>query len=200
MKTELAKILSIGGQPGLYRYLVHSNGGIVVESLADGKRKWMGPSARMTFLSDISVYTQTNDELKLQDVLIRMKDFLQQEQAPVPGKDPAAMAAFFEKVIPEYDRDRFYPSHMKKVLDWYNVLRSADALDFEVPAEEAAEDATESPAEEIKPDVKAETKAEAKVPAKPARSVANTSKSTARATKPAAARAPRPVIKRTTQK
>ncbi|HPW78985.1 MAG TPA: DUF5606 domain-containing protein [Bacteroidales bacterium] len=189
MKTDLAKILSIGGQPGLYRYLVQSNGGVVVESLIDGKRKWMGPSARMTSLSDISVYTQTNEELRLQDVLTRMKEFLKQDQAPAPGSDTAAMAAFFEKVIPEYDRDRFYPSHMKKVLDWYNLLKSANALDFEPSAEEAVEDAAASPEEETRPGTKVSSKPVAKTP-KPA----------AKVTKPVAARSPKTVVKHTTQK
>ena len=40
MKTDLSKILSVGGQPGLHRYLTQSSGGVVVESLSDGKRKW----------------------------------------------------------------------------------------------------------------------------------------------------------------
>ncbi|MDD3522659.1 MAG: hypothetical protein PHC79_06875, partial [Bacteroidales bacterium] len=150
-----------------------SNGGVVVESLTDGKRKWMGPSARMTSLSDISIYTQTEEELKLRDVFARMKEFLLEKEAPAPGKEAAEMAAFFEQVIPQYDRDRFYPSHMKKILEWYNVLKAADALDFE---EEEAE-------QEIKEEKPA---AKAVIPA-------------GKAPKPAAARAPRQV-QHTTQK
>ncbi|HNR28403.1 MAG TPA: DUF5606 domain-containing protein [Bacteroidales bacterium] len=179
MKTDLSKILSVGGQPGLHRYLTQSSGGVVVESLSDGKRKWMGPSARMTSLSDISVYTQTDEELKLQDVFVSMKEYLKDEQAPAPGKDPAEMAAFFEKVIPQYDRNRFYPSHMKKVLEWYNLLKSADALDFE----------------------EAEGKEEAAAAAEPVakKPAAKTIIPAAKAAKPVAAKAPKPV-QHTTQK
>ncbi len=82
MKTDLTKILSVGGHPGLYRYLAQSNGGVVVESMTDKTRKWMGPSARMTSLSDISVYTTMEDELKLQDIFTKMKDFLQESPCP----------------------------------------------------------------------------------------------------------------------
>ena len=41
------------------------------------------------------------------------------------------MKKFFEEVIPDYDRNRFYVSHMKKVLEWFKLLRDNDALDFE---------------------------------------------------------------------
>jgi hypothetical protein len=188
MKTDLIKILSVGGQPGLYRYLAQSNGGVVVESLTDGKRKWMGPSARMTSLSDISVYTQTEEELKLRDVIVRMKEFLQEKEAPAHSKEPAEMAVFFEQVIPQYDRDRFYPSHMKKVLEWYNLLKTADALDFEEEEEKDMKEAEDAPGSEAKG-----TKPVTKKPAAKAIIPA------ARAAKPAAAKAPRQV-QHTTQK
>lgn len=193
MKTDLTKILSIGGQPGLYLYLAQSNGGVVVESLTDSKRKWMGPSARMTSLSDISVYSQTEDEIKLSEVLTRMKTFLKDEQAPVPGTGAQEMAAFFEKVIPEYDKERFYPSHMKKILDWYDILKAADRLEFEAPEEDAGGTAGEPDAESGKPE-QASKPAAAKTPAKASRPAAT------KAAKPASAKAPKPVVKHTTQK
>ena len=93
MKTDLTKILSIGGQPGLYLYLAQSNGGVVVESLMDKQRKWTGPSARMTALSDISVYTQEEDELPLQDIFIRMKEHLKDATAPDPHSNDTEMPA-----------------------------------------------------------------------------------------------------------
>ncbi len=104
----------------------------------------MGPSARMTALSDISVYTQTEDELSLQEILTRMKDHLKGGPAPNPRSKDTNMPAFFEAVISEYDRERFYTSHMKKVLEWYNVLQEADALEFEEPETEASDAAAEA--------------------------------------------------------
>lgn len=181
MKTDLTKILSIGGQPGLYLYLAQSNGGVVVESLMDKQRKWTGPSARMTALSDISVYTQEEDELPLQDIFIRMKEHLKDAPAPDPRSKDTDMPGFFETVIPEYDRERFYASHMKKVLEWYNVLHAADALDFEV-AEEEVKETEEEPAKA------ATARTTAPAAARPV------------ATKPAGVKAAKPVTKHTTQK
>lgn len=132
MKTNLQKILSVSGHPGLFRYLSQSKGGVIVESLLDKKRAWMGPSARMTSLSDISIYS-VSDELHMQQVLEMMRDYLKGEAAPSPKSKPEELKEFFEKVVPDYDKDRFYPSHMKKVVEWFNVLRDNEALDFEEP-------------------------------------------------------------------
>ena len=50
------------------------------------------------------------------------------------------MKALFAKAVPDYDADRFYVSHMKKVIDWYNELCAHASLDFEEPEEEAQEE------------------------------------------------------------
>ena len=47
--------------------------------------------------------------------------------------------ALFAKAVPDYDPDRFYVSHMKKVVDWYNELCAYASLDFEED-EEAPEE------------------------------------------------------------
>ena len=42
-----------------------------------------------------------------------------------------ASFALFAAAIPNYDGDRFYVSHMRKVVDWYNELVQFASLDFE---------------------------------------------------------------------
>jgi hypothetical protein len=137
MKTDLKKILSISGQPGLFLYVSQAANGAVVESLQTKKRNCYGLSARMTSLADISIYTQ-EDEVKLYEVLNKMKEKLGENEAPSHKSDNKVIKAFFEEVLPDYDRDRFYVSHMKKVLEWYNFLKNNASLDFE-PLEDTAE-------------------------------------------------------------
>ena len=67
-----------------------------------------------------------------------MKDELGEDSAPDAKADAGTLRAFFDKVLPGYDADRFYPSHMKKVVSWYNVLRQYASLDFGT-AEDAEE-------------------------------------------------------------
>ncbi|MDR1681403.1 MAG: DUF5606 domain-containing protein [Prevotellaceae bacterium] len=131
--TDLKQIITIPHYHGLYRQIAKSKNGVIVESLSDGKRMCATASMRVSLLSDISIYTDT-EELPLQEVLLKMKE-KQQGQPAIGAKAPEAdVRAFFEEVLPDYDRERFYFSHMKKVLDWYNLLQQNNMLDIEEPA------------------------------------------------------------------
>ncbi len=138
MKTDLSKILAISGQSGLYLYISATLQGAVVEALADKKRSSVSASSKITSLGDISIYTD-EEEVKLQDVLLAMKEVLGEENAPSAKSDPKELKALFEKALPTYDRDRFYVSHMKKVVEWYNALKNYASLDFVNPEDEASE-------------------------------------------------------------
>ena len=67
-----------------------------------------------------------------------MKDVLGEADAPSSKSSADDLKALFEKALPDYDRDRFYVSHMKKVVDWYNCLKNYASLDFTNPEEEKA--------------------------------------------------------------
>ncbi len=136
MKTDLTKILSVSGQSGLYLYISQARTGAIAESLSDKKRTCFGLTSRITTLADISIYTDEG-EIKLKDVFLKMKDVLGEADAPGVKSSAEELKAFFEKALPDYDRNRFYVSHMKKVVDWYNILHKYASLDFE---EEKVED------------------------------------------------------------
>ena len=70
-----------------------------------------------------------------------MKEVLGDADAPSSKSSPEELKALFEKALPTYDRDRFYVSHMKKVVEWYNALKNHASLDFVNPEEEEAESA-----------------------------------------------------------
>jgi hypothetical protein len=89
-------------------------------------------TSKMTSLADISIYTD-EEEVKLQQVFVNMKEVLGEEDAPSAKSSADTLKAFFEKALPDYDRDRFYVSHMKKVVEWYNVLKNYASLDFTDP-------------------------------------------------------------------
>ena len=138
MKTDLTKILSISGQPGLYLYIAQARSGAIVESLSDKKRSCFGLTSKMTTLADISIYT-TEGEMKLSEVFLKLKDVLGGAEAPASKASSDELKALFAKAVPDYDGERFYVSHMKKVVDWYNCLLKYASLDFVTPEEEAPE-------------------------------------------------------------
>ena len=139
MKTDLSKILAVSGQSGLYLYVSQARNGAIVEALADKKRSSVSMTSKITSLADISIYTD-DEEVKLQQVFLNMKEVLGDADAPSAKSDPKELKALFEKALPDYDRDRFYVSHMKKVVEWYNALKNYASLDFVEPE---AEDSSE---------------------------------------------------------
>ena len=136
MKTDLTKILAVSGQSGLFLYISATRTGAVVEALADKKRSAVSATSKITSLADISIYTD-EEEVKLQQVLLNMKEVLGDADAPSAKSSPETLKALFEKALPDYDRDRFYVSHMKKVVEWYNALKNHASLDFTDPDAEA---------------------------------------------------------------
>ena len=141
MKTDLSKILAISGQSGLYLYMSQARNGAIVEALADKKRSSVSMTSKITSLADISIYTD-DEEVKLQQVFLNMKEVLGDADAPSAKSDPKELKALFEKALPDYDRDRFYVSHMKKVVEWYNAINKYASFDFVDPetAEEAEQE------------------------------------------------------------
>lgn len=137
MKTDLSRILAISGQSGLFYYVSQARNGAVVEALADKKRSSVGMTNKITSLADISIYTD-DEEVKLQQVFLNMKEVLGDADAPSAKSAPEELKALFEKALPTYDRDRFYVSHMKKVVEWYNALKKYASFDFVNPDEEEA--------------------------------------------------------------
>ena len=133
MKTDLSKILAISGQSGLFLYVSQARNGAIVEALSDKKRTSVGMTNKITSLADISIYTY-DEEVKLQQVFLNMKEVLGEADAPSAKSKPEELKALFEKALPDYDRDRFYVSHMKKVVEWYNALKNYASLDFVEPA------------------------------------------------------------------
>ena len=137
MKTDLSKILSVSGQHGLFNYIAQGRNGAIVEALSDGHRTRFDLKSRMTTLADISIYTE-DEEVKLQSVFEKMHEVLGENDAPGAKASAEELKALFEKALPNYDGNRFYVSHMKKVVEWYNELKKYASLEFVEEEEESA--------------------------------------------------------------
>ena len=143
MKTDLAKTLSIRGQHGLFNYIAQSRSGAIVEAFEDKKRYNFSAGAGITTLADISIYTEEG-EVKLQEVFGKMHDVLGENDAPTAKAPEAELKALFAKALPTYDAERFYVSHMKKVVECYNSLKHYASLEFLTDEEREAEAAKEA--------------------------------------------------------
>lgn len=138
----LKEILSISGKPGLYKMISQGKNMVIVESLLDGKRIPAYTKDKVVSLGDIAMYTQT-EEVSLASVLENIKAKENGQACPVdPKADNPTLRKYMEEVLPEYDRDRVYPSDMRKLFSWYNILINSGITEF-LSKEEAAEETTE---------------------------------------------------------
>jgi hypothetical protein len=140
---DLSKILAIGGKPGLYKLLTTSKTGVVVESLIDGKRFTVFKQYDISSLEEISIYTDLED-VPLKDVLKNVYDYAKGQEVPTGKKDGVDLRTFFAEVLPNYDRENVYLSHIKKVIQWYNLLLKTGMMKFEEEKTEKEEKAEES--------------------------------------------------------
>lgn len=135
------KILSISGKPGLYALKVQTRTGFVAESLIDGKKSTVGMKSNVSLLSEISLYTMT-EEKPLADVLRAIAVKENEGPAISHKEDNDKLTAYFETVVPDYDKERVYASDIKKILNWYNILQAKGLVSKEEPVK--AEKATEA--------------------------------------------------------
>jgi len=141
----LEQILSVSGKSGLYKLVGQMKNGIIVESIGDGKRFPVHGSAKVSALEEISIYTET-EEVPLKDVFKKIYDKEKGKQGISHKEDSKKVKAYFETILPDYDKERVYASDMAKVIRWYNMLIENNAYD---PNEaEDAEAAEESKAED----------------------------------------------------
>ena len=156
---KIDKILAISGKPGLYELKIQTRSGFVAESLLDGKRITVGLRSNVSLLSEISMYTYT-EEKPLVEVLRAIAQLENEGPAISHKEDNAKLIAYFETVLPDYDEDRVYASDIKKVLNWYNILQAKGMVSKDEPVVENAEEIKEQVVEEVKAKKKTTKKSE----------------------------------------
>ena len=127
---SLEKVLAISEKPGLFKLITQTRSGFIAESLIDGKRLSVNINSNVSLLSEIAIYTLT-EEVPLLKVLKKIKD---KENSAVTSVSPKSskdeLEEYFFEVLPDYDEDRVYVSDIKKVVRWYNLLQQNDMLNL----------------------------------------------------------------------
>ena len=127
----LKEILAITGKPGLFRLVSRGQNMLIVESLLDGKRTPTYARDKIVSLADVSMFTE-GDDIPLSQVLTKVVEKESLRPATIEPKkaDNKALAEWLAAVLPDYDRDRVYPSDIRKLIQWYNILINAGITDF----------------------------------------------------------------------
>ena len=158
----LKEVLSISGKSGLFKLISQGKNMLIVESLVDKKRQPAYSHEKVVSLADVAIFTDS-EEKPLSEVLLLIKE---KEAGKKISIDPKAnndiLRAYFAEVLPDYDRDRVYPTDIKKLIIWYNLLIENGMTEFKTIENKVAEEKTEvteeKEAKEVK-EVKAPKKA-----------------------------------------
>lgn len=159
---NLKDIISISGEPGLFRFIAQGKNAIIVEHLQTKKRSSAYSSAKISSLEDISIFTEKEDM-----PLGKVFDLIAEKEKGGPAIDSSSdvnkLKSYFDEVLPEYSKDRVYPSDIKKVVNWYNILHMLNLLVPDEP-EKIAGPPDAVPESEKNPPVETKKK---KAPTKP---------------------------------
>jgi hypothetical protein len=124
---NLTGIIAIAGKPGLYRVVSRTKSGLLVESLLDGKKMTALATHKISSLEDISMYTYDED-VKLSEVMQKIYDHTKGGETIDPKVEGGKLFEYFGAVMPDFDQERVYPSDVKKLFTWYNLLLNAGVL------------------------------------------------------------------------
>lgn len=138
----LKNILAITGKPGLFKLVSRGTNMLIVESLVDGKRQPTYARDKVVSLAEVSMYT-TGDDVSLSEVLnaVGKKYAFKAIEMDAKKADNEQLRAFFAEVLPTFDRDRVYPSDIRKLIAWYNLLIGAGFTDFTLQEDEEGKEA-----------------------------------------------------------
>jgi len=152
---EYNKLVAVTAMPGLFELISSRKDGAVVRSLDDNKTQFISNRLHnFTQLESIEIFT-VQENVNLVDLFNAMD----KAGGSLPdAKDSAAVKKYFEKVYPDMDFERVYPSDMKKMVRWFEALKQHN---IEIKLSEPVE---EEPAKEIEEETKEEK------PQKPSRS------------------------------
>ncbi len=132
----IEKLIVVSGKPGIFKIENQSKTGLIVESLMDKKKFPILNIHNVSGLNDIAIYTY-EDEIPLREVFYSIYKKEDGKKTINHKESKKVLEDFLESVLPNYDRERVYPSNIKKIIQWYNLLVDA-GFDFEsIPEKEA---------------------------------------------------------------
>ncbi len=141
---NLREIISISGKPGLYKIVSQGNRTLIVENLIDKKRLPTGQRDKLISLGDIAMYT-IEEDMPLGEILDRLYAHMEGKKIDVKSLVASnGLGELFGEVVENYDRDRVYPTDIKKLFSWYNILVDAGYTKFTPDEEENKEEGTDT--------------------------------------------------------
>jgi len=154
---ELKEIAVVSGKPGLFKIVKPAKSGVILESIGGASARFIaGTSTKVSVLGEISIYTDSGNNVVLEDVFktIYAKHG---KSLPVDAKSSDnELRSFFEGIVADHDKQRVYGSDIKKVVVWYSLLLGAGFEELfakQSVSEEVAEPPKEKKSKKVESEV-----------------------------------------------
>lgn len=154
---KIKGLVAVSGLPGLFKMVANRNNGLIVEDLANGKRRFASVRQhQFTPLESIGIYTNDGETSELKNVFQSILDKLETLPAPALTETSDKLHTYFAQILPDYDRDRVHTGDIKKAIKWFLYLHELGYTTMEEEEEEAEETAEVVETEEKEADEAAE--------------------------------------------
>jgi len=134
---NIENLVSVSALPGLHKIVANRDNGLIVEDLESGKTRFCA-SRKHQFspMETIAIFTDDDDSEKLENIFQSMLDQRKDNPVPAPNDSADALKTYFEKILPNYDKEKVHISHIKKVIKWFNQLDGTGHLAMEAPVKQ----------------------------------------------------------------
>ena len=155
---KFSDLAAVSGKGGLFKVLKPTRTGAILETLdGSGKKLVVGMQAKVSILSDISIYTTDGEgSVPLQEVFRKVHKEFSGDTGLNSGSEPDELKSFLKFILPNYDEERVYVSDIKKLVNWYHQIAQLDAALFEEEkeGEQKEKKVTAEKKEQKKPEAK----------------------------------------------
>lgn len=126
---KLDEYIAVSGLPGVYKVGANRSNGLLLEDIDTGKTRFASVRKhQFTPLASVAIYTHM-DSTPLTDIFKTMKSQMDENPPIAINADPTDIFAYFEKILPDFDRDKVYISDIKKVIKWFLFLNERNLLE-----------------------------------------------------------------------
>lgn len=149
MAIKLSEIVSLTGISGLHKIIKADSKNVIIESLDETKKRQMVRANMMVSkLTEISMYTENDGNEELVNIFKTIQEKYG-NALPVNKKSSHdALMTFLGEILPNYEKGKVYPSNVKKLVQWYEMLAANEvSFEKETPTDTSTQEVV---AEEVK--------------------------------------------------
>lgn len=136
LTMKLDEYIAVSGLPGIYKVGASRNNGLLLEDIDTGKTRFASVRKhQFTPLASVAIYT-VMDSTPLNEIFQNMKAQMAENPPVSTNADSAEIFNYFERILPDFDRDKVYISDIKKVIKWFVFLNDRNLLETTSDEEE----------------------------------------------------------------